>query len=125
MKISKYLLPLLTVVALVGGYWLRLAFTQPTTSVEFDMVDAAAVSQVVCTVDGVKCKGTANFFTGLFDGVEGVKGIETIASEHRASISYDPKLITPARIKEIIEQEISLQDGTKRQVFRCLDMKKI
>ena len=123
MNVPRFILPLLIAGVLFGGYWLRFAFTQPTTSEVFEQAGSTPTKQVVCTVEGVKCKGTAAFFSRLFDDVEGISGIETIASEHLATINYDPQRITPDRIKEIIEQQVPLQDGSQRQVFRCVEMK--
>jgi hypothetical protein len=119
MKIPSYIIPILIVAAIFGGYQLRAAFTQPTTNVVFESTGSGTVT---CTVQGVKCKGTANFFTTLYDGVPGISGIETYASEHRSVFSYDPAVISPERIKEIMEAPIPLRDGTTRQVFVCESM---
>ncbi len=120
MNIPKYIIPVLAVAAILGGYFLRLEFTQPSTSVAFAQTEG---EKLVCIVEGVKCQGTANFFTMLYKGVPGISGIETYASEHKAVINYDPSLITPEEIRAVMEQEIPLRDGSRRQVFRCLSMK--
>jgi len=120
MKVPKYLIPVITVVMLFAGFYLRFAFTQPTTSVIFSEQGEA---KLVCTVNGVKCKGTANFFTKMFNGVEGISSIETIASERRATFTYDPSKIDKEQIREIIEQPIQLRDGSSRQFFTCVEMK--
>ena len=119
MKIPSFILPLLVVAALTSGYLLRNAFTQPTTDVTF-----ASTGQeiVTCTVQGVKCKGTANFFTELYNNTPGIAGIVTFASEHRVVFTYDPAVITPDGIKQIMEAPIPLRDGTVRQVFVCESM---
>jgi hypothetical protein len=116
MRIPSLVLPLLVVGAILGGYLLRTAFTQPTTNVSYA---AAGDETVTCIVQGVKCKGTANFFTNLYTNTPGIAGIETFATEHRVIFRYDPKQITPDRIKEIMEAQIPLRDGTTRQVFVC------
>ena len=119
MRVSKFIIPLLVVAALLGGYFLRTAFTQPTTSVT---VGTAGGGTLACVIDGVKCKGTAQFFTSLYKDVPGITGIETYAADHRAIFSYDPALITPERIRTIMEVPIQLDDGTSVQAFRCLSM---
>ncbi len=119
MRIPRLIIPLLLFVALLGGYFLRTAFTQPTTNIAYD---TKAGSQVVCVVDGLKCKGTAGFFTSLYDNMPGIIGIETFATEHKAVITYDPNVIGPDNIKQVMEQEILFQDGSREQVFRCLSM---
>ncbi|MDH4156071.1 MAG: hypothetical protein OEW00_02195 [candidate division Zixibacteria bacterium] len=120
MNIPKYTIPLLVILSLVGGFLLRNAFTQPSTSVNFH--DQREGARLECIVEGVKCKGTAYFFTTLYDGVPGIIGIETFATEHKAVFTYDPELISPAEIRSIMEAPIPMRDGTGQQVFRCLSM---
>ena len=88
MKISVWMIPILVVGSLYGGYLLRTAVTFPTTTT----VGSAETggSKLECVVSGVKCKGTAAFFTSLYDGVAGIQAIETYATEHKAVITYDP-----------------------------------
>ncbi len=119
MKVSKYIVPVLVVAALFGGYGLRAAFTQPTTNVSLGESQGARLE---CIVDGVRCKGTANFFTTLYKDVEGINGIETFATERKAIFTYDPAVITPEQIKSIMEEPIPLRDGRIIQVFTCLSM---
>jgi hypothetical protein len=120
MRIPRLLLPIFVVAALFGGWFLRTAFTHPTTSVKFS---ADARKTVVCTVDGIRCQGTAAFFTKLYAKTPGIAAIETFASEHQAVITYDPQVISPDSIRAIMEAPIPLRDGTSRQVFVCQSMK--
>ena len=119
MNVSKYIVPILVIVALFGGYGLRAAFTQPTTNVTMSAGEGAKLD---CIVDGVRCKGTAGFFTMLYKDVPGIVGIETFATERRAIFTYDPDVITPERIKEIMEEPVPLRDGRIVQVFTCVSM---
>ncbi|UCE23290.1 MAG: hypothetical protein JSU74_08265 [Candidatus Zixiibacteriota bacterium] len=119
MKVSKYIVPVLVIAALFGGYGLRAAFTQPTTNVSLGESRGARLE---CIVDGVRCKGTANFFTMLYKDVEGINGIETFATERKAIFTYNPAIITPEQIKAIMEEPIPLRDGRIVQVFTCLSM---
>jgi hypothetical protein len=119
MKIPKLLLPVMVVFAIFGGFLLRAAFTSPTTSVEFQ---GNAVETLDCTVDGIRCQGTAGFFTNLYKMEPGIASIVTYASEHRAVIKYDPAITSPKRIREVMEAPIPLRDGTSRQVFDCISM---
>ena len=120
MSLPKYIIPLLVIAALFGGYFLRSAFTQPTTAVEFTQSEGA---RIVCAVEGLKCKGTANFFTKLYENTPGIASIETYGSEHKAIFVYDPSVISQDEIRAVMEQSIRLRDGTYRQVFKCLSMK--
>jgi hypothetical protein len=119
MRIPRLVLPILVMAGLFGGWLLRTAFTQPTTSVTFG---AEPRKTVVCTVEGIRCQGTAAFFTKLYAKTPGIAAIETFASEHQAVISYDPKLISPDGIRAIMEAPIPLRDGTSQQVFVCQSM---
>ena len=120
MRIPKSLIPLLVVAALVVGYLLRGPFTLPTTRATFA---AMGEGETVFVVDGLKCKGTANFFTNLYKDVPGIAAIETYATEHRAVFTYDPNVISPDSIRAIMEAPIPLRDGSRRQVFACQSMK--
>jgi hypothetical protein len=120
MNISKYILPALVIAALFGGYFLRSAFTQPTTNVNFNQKGSATLQ---CTVEGLKCKGTANFFTKMYEGRQGISSIETFATEHLAVFTYNPSVISSEDIVTIMETPVPLRDGSRRQVFRCVEVK--
>lgn len=120
MMVSKYLLPLLVVGFLSGGYVLRLGFTQPTTQVSFG---EEGRERLECVVEGLKCKGTANFFTRLYAGAPGIASIETFGTEHLAVFTYDPTVITREEIRSIMETPVPLRDGRRVQVFRCEEMR--
>ena len=117
MRLPRFIIPLLVISALLVGYGLRANFTRPTTAQTFAIGIGAKASFVV---DGVRCKGTAMFFSSLYEDVPGVIGIETFAGERTAVFTYDAKIITPDRIKAIMETPIAFEDGTTQQVFRCV-----
>jgi hypothetical protein len=119
MKIPKLLLPVLVIVAIFGGYMLREAFTKPSTAMEFQ---GRPVATVECVVDGIRCKGTAGFFTSLYEMEPGIASIVTFATEHKAVFEYDPAITSLERIREVMEAPIPLRDGTSQQVFECLSM---
>lgn len=120
MTIPKFIIPLLVVATLFGGYFLRTALTQPTTAMT---VGAGKGQTLDCVVQGVKCKGTAGFFAARFEGVSGINGIETFAADHRVVFTYDPALITPERIREIAEAPVELENGEVIEVFQVQSMK--
>jgi len=122
MKVSVWIIPVLVVGALLGGYQLRTAMTLPTTAVGSAQADGAKLE---CIVSGVKCKGTAAFFTSLYEGVAGIHAIETFATEHKALFTYDPGVITPQQIEKIMEQPVLLNDGTTVQVFELLSQQEL
>jgi len=119
MRLPKIILPILVFAAIFGGYFLRTAFTQPSTSVVFQQKTGASV---VFIVEGLKCKGTATFFSSLYENVPGIISIETVASDHKATFVYDPKIITPDSIRAVMEQVIQFDDGSSAQIFECLSV---
>lgn len=119
-RLPKYVIAALSVLALTGGYFLRAAFTQPTSVSAFSGKGAAKTEFIV---DGLKCKGTAGYFTSLYKDVPGISGIETYASEHKAVFTYDPALITADGIRAVMEAPVEYEDGTSGQPFRSRSMK--
>ena len=119
MKIPNYAIPILVVIFLFGGYLLRPAFTKPTTDIAFSDDKG---EELTCIVQGLKCKGTANFFTKQFLQTPGILSIVTFASEHKAVFTYDSGIITPEQIAAVIEREITFKDGSSKQVFTLLKM---
>lgn len=122
MKISVWIIPVLVVGSLYGGYLLRTTMTLPTTAVGTAQTDGAKLE---CIVQGVKCKGTAAFFTSLYDSVPGIHAIETFATEHKAVFTYDPAVISPEQIENVMEQPVLLNDGTTVQVFELLSQQEM
>jgi hypothetical protein len=114
-KIPRILIPLAVLLFVVGGYTLRTEFFFPTTEAAFS---STGDSMVEFTVEGLRCRGTAAFFTELFDNAPGIESITTYAANNKAVFVYDSRLITPDRIKSIFEREFRMRDGSFRSVFR-------
>jgi len=121
MRVPKFVIPMLVFVALATGYGFRTSFARPTTVQTFAEGSGAKAEFIV---DGVRCKGTAMFFSSLYEEVPGILRIETFAGERMAVFTYDEKVITPDRIRAIMESPIEFEDGTTSQVFRCLSSRK-
>lgn len=119
MRISRFVIPVLVIATLFGGYFFRLAFTQPTTQVAYQQTTGETAAFIV---DGIRCKGTAAFFSSLYDSIPGIIGIETFATEHKAIFTYDAEVISVDSIRAIMEAPILFDDGTSQQVFRCLSV---
>lgn len=118
MRLPRTVIPILVVLTLLGGYGLRLAFTQPTLAMTFGD-EAAPGAKAAFVVDGVRCRGTAHFFASLYEQVPGIVAIEAYASEHRAVFTFDPAVTSVDRIRAVMEAPIPFKDGTSNQVFRC------
>ncbi|MFH1374684.1 MAG: hypothetical protein ABII79_12895 [bacterium] len=119
MNVPKLIVPVLVVIALFSGYFLRTAFTKPSTVVTQGTGEG---KKLECTVAGVRCKGTARFLTSLYENVPGVNGIVTYAADRRVIFTYDPDIITPDSIRAIMEAPILFDDGSSVQVYECLSM---
>jgi hypothetical protein len=120
MNVPRLLIPFLVIAAISAGFVTRTSLTKPTTDTVFG---SGGTREVECVVTGLKCKGTANFFTKLYDNVPGIASITTFATEHRAVFRYDPNMTTPEQIRTVMEQTITFRDGTSRQIFECQTMK--
>jgi hypothetical protein len=114
------LIPVLVALALFGGYALRTVFTRPTTLRIFAPGTGDTATFVV---DGLRCRGTANFLASLYEETPGILSIETFASERTAVFKHDPKSISRRRIQEIFEAPIPFDDGTTNQIFKCLSVR--
>lgn len=119
MRVPRFVIPILVIAALFSGYFFRLAFTQPTTQTTYQETTG---EQATFVVEGIKCKGTAAFFTSLYDSIPGIVGIETFATEHKAVITYNADVISIDSIRAVMEAPILFDDGTTAQVFRCLSV---
>ena len=119
MRVPKLALPILVVIALFGGFFLRSAFTQPSTSIS---TGASGSARVECVVDGVKCKGTASLFTSHIQDVPGISTIETFAADHKVIMTYDPAIITPDQIRDNIDSPVTIDDNTHVAIFRCVSI---
>jgi hypothetical protein len=120
MRLPRIIIPMLVALALVGGYSLRIAFTQPTLTKVFANQPGEKATFVV---DGLRCWGTARFFTSLYEETPGVFSIQAYASERKAVFTFDPGVISRDRIQTIMEAPIPFNDGTTGQVFKCVSVR--
>ena len=119
MRLPRLVIPILVALALAVGYSLRIAFTQPTLTKVFANQPGETATFVV---DGIRCWGTARFFTSLYEETPGVLSIQAYASERKAVFTFDPAAISRDRIRAIMETPIPFSDGTTSQVFTCISV---
>jgi hypothetical protein len=62
-------------------------------------------------VDGLRCRGTSNFFLNKLSGVVGLISVNTYVQEHRAVIVYDPSKISVEEIQQVIEAPVRLRNN--------------
>jgi hypothetical protein len=119
MRLPRIIIPVLVALALVGGYSLRTAFTQPTLTKVFANSPGEKATFVV---DGIRCWGTARLFTSLYEDTPGVVSIQAYASERKAVFTFNPGVISRDQIRAIMEAPIPFTDGTTSQVFKCISL---
>lgn len=119
MPLPRLIIPLLVVLALVGGYTLRAVFTQPTVTEVF--VNQPG-EQGTFIVDGVRCRGTALLLASLYEGKPGILSLQAYASERKVVFTFDPAATSIDQIRAVMEAPIAFDDGTTSQVFRCVSV---
>ncbi len=119
MRLPRITIPVLVALALAGGHSLRSAFTQPTLTMIFAEKPGERATFVV---DGIRCWGTARFFTSRYEAIPGVFSIRAYASERKAVFTFDPGVISRDQIRAVMETPIRFNDGTVAQVFRCISV---
>lgn len=120
MKLPTLYVPAAIVVFAVLCVPLREVFNYPAATVTFagsETADAAEVRTAEMIVQGVKCKGTANFFLMRYQHQEGILGLEAYAADHKVVVTYDAGKIDAERIREIGEAPVLTQDGQLQRFF--------
>ena len=117
MRIHPALLPPVVALLFLGSILAARSWELPTMQHRFS--DAGSRGRnVQMVVEGLRCRGTSSFFVQRLEQVPGLLAVGTYVQEHRATITYDPSLITPQRIQEIIEEPIMQPDGMIVRPFR-------
>ncbi|NP_001135860.1 ATPase, Cu++ transporting, alpha polypeptide isoform X1 [Nasonia vitripennis] len=65
--------------------------------------DEGGLSSCVIGIDGMTCMSCVNSITGMLSGKNGVEKVYVSLETHEGTVSYDPKLITPQEIADIVE----------------------
>ena len=116
MKIHSILLPPLVLAAFFATIIIGQTWELPTMQHEFSTTGSDA-RQVEMIVDGLRCRGTSNFFVARLQDIPGLLGVTTYVQEHRAVIQYDPTVISVEEIREVIEDFVFLPDGRMVRPF--------
>jgi copper chaperone CopZ len=104
MKIPRWIVPMLVLVAAGAGIGGARLFAAPSFTKEFSALGATARPATVrMTVRGLKCVDTARSVAGQLDGVPGVIRYVAHASRNEAQVTYDPARTSPEAIAEAIE----------------------
>jgi hypothetical protein len=117
MTIRPAWLVLLVISSFFGVILVANAWELPSTRHQFEETGGETV-EVQMLVDGLRCRGTANFFVNMLSPIDGLVSVDTYVQEHRAVLVYDPALITAEEIRRVIDAPVKLRDGRVVQPFR-------
>jgi hypothetical protein len=95
------------------------AYRVPTAELSFVKDRPATVLTVEYTVNGLKCRGTANMFARQIADVPGVVSLTAYARTHTALVEYDPTVTDPGEIREAAVEPI-VHEGKTYDVFEVV-----
>lgn len=110
------IIPITICVLIVLAFATTSAYRVPTLELKFPGSRPAVVKAVEFTVNGVKCRGTSNYFAQKIAGVPGVVAVTTYARTNTATVEYDPSLTDPATLRAAYERPDTLE-GKVYQIF--------
>lgn len=104
---SGWLVPVPVAASLLFGFRISEPLTLPTAERVFrDVAGLEAPATVTCTVEGVKCRGTALLFLGRVATLPGVAEAKTYAGLHRVVMRIDRNRITPEALRDSIDAPV-------------------
>jgi len=125
-RVPLWAVPVPVIAVLLVGFSLNEPLTLPTAAASFYPVDSLARPAVAtCTVEGVKCRGTAGFFIRRVSAFAGVAQVKTYAGLRKVEITFDQARITPAALRDSIDAPV-VHPTTGEHipgVFQCTEMK--
>lgn len=65
--------------------------------------DEEGLSSCVISIEGMTCMSCVNSITEMLSGKNGVEKVYVSLETHEGTVSYEPKLITPQEIADIVE----------------------
>jgi len=122
-RIPSVLLAPLVGLTFFGAIVIGQTWELPTMGQEFG-ASAGGEQSVEMIVQGLRCRGTSNFFMQQMGEVPGIVSISTFVQEHRAEIKYDASQIDVKGIQSAIEAPVLLQDGRFVQPFEVLEVRR-
>lgn len=125
MTVPRWSVPLLIILFALLTLPLKQAFTLPSAHLQVapGELSETAGKRLELLVDGVKCRGTAEYFLARFRTVGGVLDITAYAADHRVILRYDPAVLSEERIRQIAEAPVQGNDGQRFSVFQVKSMR--
>jgi len=125
-RLTALALPVPVAAALLVGVRLAGPLTLPTATAT--LADAGTLQRPLAatmTVEGVKCRGTANLFINRLKTFPGIGDVAAFAGTHRVKITFDGARITPQALKDSIDAPVPHPKTGERYpgIFTCTSMK--
>jgi hypothetical protein len=121
-RVPSTLLPPLVLILFLGLLAAVRGWELPTMQHQFGG-NAADARSAELIVDGLRCRGTSNFFVRRLENAPGLLAVGTYVQEHRAEITFDPAKTSLKRIREIIEEPVILRDGRVVRPFSVREIR--
>jgi hypothetical protein len=106
-----YLIPavivVLTVAGVVGANYINL----PSLTHSFDPAYEGETATTVLIVEGVRCRGMADYLREHIEHVPGLVSMVAYAGKHRVVIEYAPEAVDVETIIAAIEEPVETDDG--------------
>lgn len=122
MKIQAGWLTPVVLVSFIGIILIANVWELPTQQQQFGEA-AANTHTIQMIVDGLRCRGTSNFFMNRLSDVDGLISVNTYVQEHRAALVFDPTRISVEEIRRIIEAPVRLKNGRIVQPFSVREIR--
>ncbi len=106
MKVSRWIVPCLVVLAAAIGIGGARLFAAPSFTRDFGATIAGRPETLRMTVRGLKCVDTARSVARQLEEVPGVLRYVAYASRNEAQVTYDPAVTGPDAIEKAIEGPI-------------------
>ncbi len=121
MKIPSVILAPLTALLFAGAIMIADKWELPSTEKTFATPTGETI-KVEMIIEGVRCRGTANFLNEMLGKLDGIVSVTTFVQEHRVLIKYDPELITEEEIITTIDNPVNMPDGSEVSAFHVLEV---
>lgn len=121
MKIPAFLFAPLVVAFFLGTILIGRNWELPSMQREFSSA-AGTTRTAELIVQGLRCRGTANFFMKRIEKIPGIVAVATYVQEHRAVIEYDPSEIDEETIISKIEAPVRLRNGKVVKPFKVTEI---
>ena len=122
MKIPAGWLAPVVLVSFIGVILAANIWELPTQQFQFEQ-STRTTRSIEVIVDGLRCRGTSNFFMSKLSGTAGLISVNTYVQEYRAIIVFDPSKITVKDIQQIIEAPVRLRNGRIVKPFTVRELR--